>query len=136
MEVYTNKRQLLCLLTFLLPALSSAQSENDLLKVGLYLYFYFVMIVYFHQPETVERRRLTRFQVGHEDNNLCWERHERDGFITPIDAHNHFRPFYGPAVPWDTYMDWMKSHGILFTTMLGKDPYSLHSVSFYLFSIS
>ena len=68
---------------------------------------------YLLQPETVERRRLTRFQVGHEDNNLCWERHERDGFITPIDAHNHFRPFYGPAVPWDTYMDWMRSHGIL-----------------------
>jgi len=126
MEVYTNKRQLLCLLTFLLPALSSAQSENDLLK-----------------PETVERRRLTRFQVGHEDNNLCWERHERDGFITPIDAHNHFRPFYGPAVPWDTYMEWMKSHGILFTTMLGigqqlkkqrpNDPdccYYLHCASY------
>ena len=72
------------------------------------------------QEATVERRRLTRFKVGHVDNSLCWERHGVDGFISPIDAHNHFRPFYGPAVPWDMYMDWMKSHGILFTTMLGK----------------
>jgi len=42
-----------------------------------------------------------------------------DGFLSPVDAHNHFRPFYGPPVPWETYMDWLKSHGILFTTMLG-----------------
>ena len=71
------------------------------------------------QEETIARRRLTRFKVGHEDNNLCWERHGVDGFLSVVDAHNHFRPFFGPAVPWDQYMDWLKSHGILFTTMLG-----------------
>ena len=77
------------------------------------------------QPATVERRRLTRFRIGHEDNNLCWERHGVDGFISPVDAHNHFRPFYGPPVPWDTYMSWMKNHGILFTTMLGEQIKSI-----------
>ena len=53
------------------------------------------------------------------------------------------RPFYGPPVPWDTYMAWMKEHGILFTTMLGigqqlmkKNPnspdccYYLHCATF------
>jgi len=69
--------------------------------------------------ETIARRRLTRFQVGHQDNQECWQRHGVDGFYSPIDAHNHFRPFFGPPVPWDTYMKWMKDHGILFTTMLG-----------------
>ena len=95
------------------------------------------------QKEAVGRRRLTRFKVGHEDNSLCWERHGRDGFLryssstryflvfpnifptsafvvpSPVDAHNHFRPFFGPPVPWDMYMNWLKSHGILFSTMLG-----------------
>ena len=42
-----------------------------------------------------------------------------DGFISPIDAHNHFRPFGGPPVPFDTYLGWMRDHGILFSTMLG-----------------
>lgn len=90
---------LLCLALLLLPGQASA---GDLLK-----------------DETIARRRLTRFKVGHADNALCWERHGADGFLSVIDAHNHFRPFFGPAVPWDTYMDWLKSHGILFSTMLG-----------------
>ena len=30
-----------------------------------------------------------------------------------------FRPFYGPPVPWETYMEWLHDHGILFSTMLG-----------------
>lgn len=92
---------------------------------------------------TIARRRLTRFQVGHADNQDCWERHGLDGFYSPIDAHNHFRPFYGPPVPWDTYMEWLKDHGILFSTMLGigqqlmkKNPnsqdccYYLHCANF------
>ena len=41
--------------------------------------------------ETIARRRLTRFQVGHQDNQECWQRHGVDGFYSPIDAHNHFR---------------------------------------------
>ena len=114
-------------LVTLLPV-SSAQS--DLLKVDKlwepFIYLKEISVyskLFKHdylQPETIERRRLTRFKAGHEDNNLCWERHGVDGFISPIDAHNHFRPFYGPPVPWNTYMDWMKNHGILFTTMLGE----------------
>eukprot|EP00090_Calanus_glacialis_P039043 TRINITY_DN67_c0_g1_i1.p1 TRINITY_DN67_c0_g1~~TRINITY_DN67_c0_g1_i1.p1 ORF type:complete len:574 (-),score=93.39 TRINITY_DN67_c0_g1_i1:129-1850(-) len=95
------------------------------------------------KEETIARRRLTRFQVGHPDNQMCWERHGVDGFYSPIDAHNHFRPFYGPPVPWDTYMEWLKDHGILFSTMLGigqrivkKNPnspdccYYLHCATF------
>jgi len=71
------------------------------------------------KEETLARRRLNRFKVGNEENQECWERHGRDGFLSPIDAHNHFRPFFGPPVPWDTYMNWLKTHGILFSTMLG-----------------
>eukprot|EP00091_Calanus_sinicus_P014765 TRINITY_DN3243_c0_g1_i3.p1 TRINITY_DN3243_c0_g1~~TRINITY_DN3243_c0_g1_i3.p1 ORF type:complete len:565 (-),score=165.35 TRINITY_DN3243_c0_g1_i3:132-1826(-) len=69
--------------------------------------------------ETIAGRRLTRFQVGHPENQACWERHGVDGFFSIIDAHNHFRPFYGPPVPWDMYMNWLHDHGILFSTMLG-----------------
>jgi len=69
--------------------------------------------------ETLNRRRLTRFKVGHPDNDMCWTRHGEDGFYSVVDAHNHFRPFGGPPVPWDEYIGWMKSHGILFSTMLG-----------------
>jgi len=69
--------------------------------------------------ETLARRRLTRFQVGNAENQECWERHGVDGFLSIIDAHNHFRPFYGPPVPWDNYMEWLHDHGILFSTMLG-----------------
>lgn len=69
--------------------------------------------------ETLARRKLTRFTVGHPDHSQCWTRHGVDGFYSVVDAHNHFRPFGGPPVPWDTYIDWMRSHGIIFSTMLG-----------------
>jgi len=95
------------------------------------------------KEETLKGRRLTRFEKGHEDNRECWKRHGVDGFLSVIDAHNHFRPFFGPPVPWDTYIGWLKSHGILFSTMLGigqqllkknpNDPdccYYLHCANF------
>jgi len=69
--------------------------------------------------KTLLRRTLSRFQVDHPDHEQCWDRHGVDGFYSPVDAHNHFRPFGGPPVPWDMYIGWMKSHGILFSTMLG-----------------
>lgn len=69
--------------------------------------------------ETLARRQLTRFQVDHPDHATCWTRHGVDGFYSPVDAHNHFRPFGGPPVPWDEYIGWMQSHGILFSAMLG-----------------
>ena len=37
------------------------------------------------------------------------------GWLTPLLV----RPFGGPPVPWETYIGWLKSHGILFSTMLG-----------------
>lgn len=92
--------------------------------------------------ETLGRRRLTRFQPSHPDSQQCWDRHGVDGFYSPVDAHNHFRPFGGPPVPWDTYTGWMRDHGIIFSTMFGigqqilpKDPsspaccYYLHCAS-------
>ena len=68
----------------------------------------------------MSKRTLSRFSKGHADNRLCWNRsHLADGFMSPIDSHNHFRPFGGPPVPWDTYMEWMTDHGIVFSTMFG-----------------
>ena len=40
---------------------------------------------------SASRRKLTRFELGHEDNKICWEREGKDGFYTVIDSHNHFR---------------------------------------------
>jgi len=98
------ERQLPCLpaVTACLLLLTSAVMASDLLK-----------------EETIQRRKLSRFKVGDPDNAVCWQRHDVDGFYSPIDAHNHFRPFGGPPVPWHEYIGWMKSHGILFSTMLG-----------------
>jgi len=69
--------------------------------------------------ETLERRSLTRFTKGHENNTICWQRHGVDGFLSVIDSHNHFRPFEGPPVPFGTYLEWMVDHGLLFSTMFG-----------------
>jgi len=69
--------------------------------------------------QTLDRRRLERFKKNHPDHSMCWTRHGEDGFYSVVDAHNHFRPFGGPPVPWETYIGWLKSHGILFSTMLG-----------------
>jgi len=69
--------------------------------------------------KTLDRRRLERFKKNHPDHSMCWTRHGEDGFYSVVDAHNHFRPFGGPPVPWETYISWLKSHGILFSTMLG-----------------
>ena len=56
----------------------------------------------------LRERRLSRFLAGHDDNDLCWDRDGEDGFMSVVDTHNHFRPFGGPAVPFDLYLDWMK----------------------------
>ena len=40
---------------------------------------------------SASRRKLTRFELGHEDNKKCWAREGEDGFYTVIDSHNHFR---------------------------------------------
>jgi len=68
---------------------------------------------------SASRRKLTRFELGHEDNKKCWAREGEDGFYTVIDSHNHFRPFGGPPVPFEQYLSWMKKHGLLFSTVFG-----------------
>ena len=69
---------------------------------------------------TLSRRTLTRFRKNHEDNEICWNRKpEEDSFFSIIDTHNHFRPFGGPSVPFDTYFQWMEEAGMLFSTMFG-----------------
>lgn len=70
--------------------------------------------------EQLAHRSLARFTIAHQNNSNCWNRSfEADGFISPIDTHNHFRPFGGPPVPFPTYLQWMREHGILFSTMFG-----------------
>ena len=70
--------------------------------------------------ETLSRRTLDRFRRSNPSNHLCWDRNpDKDSFFNVIDTHNHFRPFGGPPVPFDTYLQWMKDAGILFSTMFG-----------------
>jgi len=77
--------------------------------------------------EMLIRRNVSRFRIGSPDNTICWNRSvTEDSFISPIDGHNHFRPFGGPAVPRQTYLDWMFEHGILFTTMFGIGQQMIH----------
>ena len=70
--------------------------------------------------ETLSRRTLDRFRRSNPSNHICWDRNpDKDSFFNVIDTHNHFRPFGGPPVPFDTYFQWMKDAGILFSTMFG-----------------
>ena len=69
---------------------------------------------------TLSRRTLDRFRRDHKDNKICWDRRpDKDSFFSVIDTHNHFRPFGGPAVQFDTYLQWMQDAGIIFSTMFG-----------------
>ena len=69
---------------------------------------------------TLNRRSLDRFRRNHKENKVCWDRHpDKDSFFSVIDTHNHFRPFGGPAVEFDTYLKWMQDAGIIFSTMFG-----------------
>lgn len=68
---------------------------------------------------TRERRTVARFTKGTADNNICWDRNGVDGWFSPIDAHNHFRPFGGPTVPFKEYIGWMMDSGIVFSTVFG-----------------
>ena len=70
--------------------------------------------------DTLDRRSLDRFRRGDLKNQMCWDRSpEKDSFFNVVDAHNHFKPFNGPSVPFDTYFKWMQDAGILFSTMFG-----------------
>ena len=66
-----------------------------------------------------ERRTIERFTRGHDENSLCWDRDGADGFISPIDAHQHPMPFGGPEVPFREYTDWFIEHGIVFSVFMG-----------------
>ena len=69
---------------------------------------------------TLSRRSLDRFRRGNPKNQICWDRNpEKDSFFNVVDAHNHFRPFNGPSVPFNTYFQWMQDAGILFGTIFG-----------------
>lgn len=69
---------------------------------------------------SLSRRTLDRFRRNNPSNQICWDRHpDKDSFFSVIDTHNHFRPFGGPSVPFDTYFQWMQDAGILFSTMFG-----------------
>ena len=69
---------------------------------------------------TLNRRSLDRFRRNHKENKVCWDRNpDKDSFFSVIDTHNHFRPFGGPAVEFDTYLKWMQDAGIIFSTMFG-----------------
>ena len=69
---------------------------------------------------TITRRSLNRFRRDHKENKICWDRRpDKDSFFNVIDSHNHFRPFGGPAVEFETYFQWMQDAGILFSTMFG-----------------
>ena len=70
--------------------------------------------------DTLNRRSLDRFRRGDLKNQMCWDRSpEKDSFFNVVDAHNHFKPFNGPSVPFDTYFEWIRDAGILFSTMFG-----------------
>ena len=69
---------------------------------------------------TLSRRTLDRFRRDHKDNKICWDRRpDADSFFSVIDTHNHFRPFGGPAVQFDTYLQLMQDAGVIFSTMFG-----------------
>ena len=75
---------------------------------------------YFAPKYTLSRRSLDRFRRGNPKNQMCWDRNpEKDSFFNVVDAHNHFRPFNGPSVPFNTYFQWMQDAGILFSTIFG-----------------
>ena len=69
--------------------------------------------------EAAKGRTLARFTQGDPANSECWDRAGKDGYYSVVDTHNHFRPFGGPPVPFNTYLQWMREHGIVFTTMFG-----------------
>ncbi|CAL4182177.1 unnamed protein product, partial [Meganyctiphanes norvegica] len=69
--------------------------------------------------EALSRRTVARFTKGSEENKMCWDRNGVDGFYSVIDAHNHFRPFGGPTVPFNEYINWMMDSGIVFSTVFG-----------------
>ena len=69
--------------------------------------------------EAQSRRTLERFTRGHAQNRICWDRDGIDGFISPIDAHQHPVPFGGPEVPFSLYTDWFIQHGTVFSVFMG-----------------
>ena len=78
MGLFTNyenniplSRLVVCLSLILIPGLSIAQASSDLLRVSSCVLLQnqnaFPNIF---QPESIERRRLTRFRVGHEVSGI------------------------------------------------------------------
>jgi len=106
--------------------LSTSFISDNKMKIPSWLLLLLITIeqTFAYQPifseDQLAKRSLKRFTISHEDHSNCWNRSfEADGYISPIDTHNHFRPFGGPPVPFPTYLQWMRDHGILFSTMFG-----------------
>jgi len=52
------------------------------------------------------------------DSAFCYDR-ERQPQTAVVDAHLHFRPFGGPALPFDKLLSYLERSGVRFVTVMG-----------------
>ena len=54
----------------------------------------------------------------HDEDGLCYDRGAQPQTAL-VDAHLHFRPFGGPAVPFAELVSWLDRNGVRFVTVMG-----------------
>ena len=64
---------------------------------------------------TVQARGIEMFQPGFDG---CYDRAEEPSTFV-VDSHNHFRPFGGEAVPFDTMLSYLQREQIFFVNIYG-----------------
>ena len=60
-------------------------------------------------------RTLAQFSPA---NSQCFDRTTQSHHFV-VDAHHHFKPFWGQAVAFDKLVDWAAKSGVLFVNIYG-----------------
>lgn len=58
------------------------------------------------------------FEMFSLENERCYDRNT-EPYTFVVDAHNHFRPFGGPAIPFDEMLDILRENQVYFVNMFG-----------------
>lgn len=58
------------------------------------------------------------FEMFSLENTRCYDR-AKEPYTFVVDAHNHFRPFGGPAIPFDEMLEILRDNQIYFVNIFG-----------------
>ena len=70
------------------------------------------------QPDSKPASAALTFDAFHGEGAACYDRASQP-HTAVVDSHLHFRPFGGPALPFEEVLQYLEDTGVLFANVYG-----------------